>query len=102
MCSFEKEVDACISEMHGKIEEISDFIFHHPELGDEEFVSSKYLADLLRDNGFHVEYPYSGIETAFRADFGDSEGPKIGFLAEYDALPGYGPGKLPAHACGHN
>ncbi len=26
----------------------------------------------------------------------------IAFLAEYDALPGYGEEKRPAHACGHN
>lgn len=42
------------------------------------------------------------LETAFRAEKGNG-GPKIAFLAEYDALPGYGPGKDQlGHACGHN
>lgn len=82
--------------------EISDFIFEHPELGDEEFKSSNYLANLLEENGFTVEKPYLNLETAFRAEFKNGDGPTIAFLAEYDALPGYGPNKLPAHACGHN
>ncbi len=81
---------------------ISEFIFSHPELGDHEFVSSAYLVNLLKEGGFRVEHPYCGLPTAFRAEFGSQPGPKIAFLAEYDALPGYGPEKKPAHACGHN
>lgn len=102
MSTFERKVDDYVLEMKDKLEEISDFIFLHPELGDEEFVSSEYLVGLLRENGFEVEYPYLGVKTAFRAELGKGDGPKIGFLAEYDALPGYGPEKSPAHACGHN
>lgn len=86
-----------------QIEEISEFIYQHPELGMQEFVSSKYLCDQLEDAGFEVTYPYLGIETAFRAELKCSEGPKVAFLPEYDALPGYGEtGNENAHACGHN
>lgn len=99
---FEENTDRLISAMKSELEEISDFIFDHPELGDEEVISSAYLVDLLKAHGFQVEFPYLGIETAFRAEKGEDDGAKIGFLAEYDALPGYGPEKQPAHACGHN
>ncbi|MDL2294395.1 M20 family peptidase, partial [Ruminococcaceae bacterium OttesenSCG-928-D13] len=56
---------------------ISDFVFEHPELGDDEFESSAYLVDLLKNNGFTVEYPYKGIKTAFRADLVMGEGPTV-------------------------
>lgn len=86
-----------------QIEEINKFIYQHPELGMQEFVSSKYLCDQLEDAGFEVTYPYLGIETAFRAELKCNEGPKVAFLPEYDALPGYGDtGNKNAHACGHN
>jgi len=88
-----------------KAEEISTFIFNHPELGGNEYISSKYLTDELAKQGFSVEMPYCGIDTAFRCEYGDDNGPKIAFLAEYDALPGYEnspSGNGVAHACGHN
>lgn len=82
------------------IEYISDFIFKNPELSDEEYLASKFLSDTLKKYGFEVKYPYCNIETAFRAELKNGKGPKVAFLAEYDALPGYG--EKPAHACGHN
>ena len=84
-------------------EKVSECIFTHPELGDQEFFSAGYLTDEIAKLGFKVEFPYMGIPTAFRCELGDEEGPAVCFLAEYDALPGYGPNHdAPAHACGHN
>lgn len=91
-----------IEEQQEKIISISDYIFNHPELGDEEFLSSAYLRKVLEKEGFTVTKPYKGLETAFRAEYKVGDGPKIAFLAEYDALPGYGKDGKPAHACGHN
>lgn len=86
-----------------KIEEVSEFIFAHPELGNEEFVSSQYLVEQMQALGFEVTYPYLDLPTAFRAELKNGEGAKVAFLAEYDALPGYGEKKDEnAHACGHN
>ena len=73
----------------------AEFIFEHPELAYEEVLSSKYLADYLRNKGFSVSAKTAGIDTAFTAKWGEGK-PVIGFLAEYDALAGVG------HACGHN
>lgn len=68
----------------------------------------------LKSAGFKVTTGTSNIPTAFLAEWGQgSGGPKIGFLPEYDALPGLGnaaePRKMPGptgfevgHGCGHN
>ncbi len=94
------EMEGQLSE---EIESISEFIFSHPELGNQEFASSQFLAGKLAAHGFDVTYPYLGMDTAFYAQLYCGDGPKVAFLAEYDALPGYGPSKNQnAHACGHN
>jgi aminobenzoyl-glutamate utilization protein B len=68
----------------------------------------------LNAAGFKVTTGTSSIPTAFLAEWSQgSGGPKIGFLPEYDALPGLGnaaePRKTPGptgfdvgHGCGHN
>ncbi len=99
---MEQEIDSIAEAVGGEIVGVSDYIFGHPELGDREFAGSAFLAGLLAKNGFRVEVPYKGLKTAFRAEYGDPRGVKVAFPAEYDALPGYGPRKKPAHACGHN
>ncbi|MEG0389920.1 MAG: M20 family peptidase, partial [Cetobacterium sp.] len=69
--------------------QINDFIFNNPELGEEEFISSQYLVNVLKKHGFEVEYPFCSMETAFKATIIKDESlPTICFLAEYDALPG--------------
>lgn len=84
-------------------EEISTYIFEHPELSDKEFESSKYLVKKLKQKGFQTIFPYLGYETAFRCEYGEEGGAKVAFLAEYDALFGYGENHDQiAHACGHN
>ena len=89
-------------ELRKEIEEVSDFIFNNPELGGQEYISSKYLVDKISQYGFNVQYPYCNIDTAFRAEIGDDEETSIAFLAEYDALPGYDGLNGLGHACGHN
>lgn len=100
--NLEEKIGKISLQLKNEIIDISDYIFSNPELGDKEFLSSKHLVNLLEANGFTIQYPYLEIETAFRAEFGDNNGPKIAFLPEYDALPGYGANKKNAHACGHN
>ncbi len=99
---MDHEIDSAAEDIGNEIINISNYLFRHPELGDSEFAGSAFLTDLLAKSGFRVQYPYKGLKTAFRAEYGDPAGVKTAFLAEYDALPGYGPQKKPAHACGHN
>jgi amidohydrolase len=75
---------------------VSNRIHAEPELGHQEFKASTLLAEALRGHGFAVELGVAGMKTAFIARGPRREGPTIGILAEYDALPGIG------HACGHN
>lgn len=89
-----------ISEAVGKHHELavhlSDDLYAHPELPDQEFRSSEKIVAILRQAGYEVEYPYLGYPTAFRAVLDNGDGPSVAILTEYDALPGLG------HACGHN
>ena len=92
-----------IENLRNEIEKKSEFVFEHDELGNEEYISSAYLVQKLKEYGFQVTYPYLDIPTAFRAEYKKGDGLKIAFLPEYDALPGYGEAKdKNAHACGHN
>lgn len=103
LAEIKKLLYAAEEEIKDLGERVSHEIFAHPELGDEEFYSSKYLTDEMRKLGFEVTFPYCGVPTAFRCEYGDEEGPKVAFVAEYDALPGYGPNHDEnGHACGHN
>ena len=90
------------NQLKTEIENISDYIFKNPELGFEEFKSVEFLTKTLKQHGFEIIENYCNLPTGFRAEFSCGEGPNIAFLAEYDALPGYGPDKVPGHACGHN
>ncbi len=75
---------------------ISSALFNEPEVAFKEYKSSKLLASFLEKSGYKVELGVGGLETAFRASFGDHAHPAVAILAEYDALVSLG------HACGHN
>ncbi len=77
--------------------ELARQIGERPELGYKEYFASEVLCTYLRKQGFEVTQGIAGVETAFLARFsGTRPGPRIAYLAEYDALPGVG------HGCGHN
>jgi aminobenzoyl-glutamate utilization protein B len=86
-------------------------IWENPELGFLETTSSKVLIEELKKSGFNVEVGVAGMPTAFVATY-DKGGPVLGFLAEYDALPGLSQDAVPyrsviveggnGHGCGHN
>lgn len=69
----------------------------NPELSLEERETSRRYVAYLKQCGFRITRDVAGMETAFRAEWGDEAAPiSIGLLAEMDALPEIG------HACGHN
>ncbi|WP_117149293.1 MULTISPECIES: M20 family metallopeptidase [Paraliobacillus] len=80
-----------------KLWEMSDYLYHHPELGGQEYNSMKLLVEFLQSHDFEVETGLVDRETSFRAVYDSNKpGPTIAFMSEYDALPGVG------HGCGHN
>ncbi|OGS36514.1 MAG: hypothetical protein A3J82_01655 [Elusimicrobia bacterium RIFOXYA2_FULL_69_6] len=86
-----------ISALEPDITAVSRFVHSHPEEGFRERACSEFLAAALANQGLRVERPLPRLPTALRASRrGRRPGPGIGFIAEYDALPGIG------HGCGHN
>ena len=93
--AMKEQAIALVDAMADELKHISLFLHSHPELGGQEHQAAQLLISAAKKQGFAVKKNISGFETAFIAQKGN-QGPKIAFLAEYDALPGLG------HACGHN
>ncbi|MBS4175271.1 M20 family metallopeptidase [Bacillus sp. FJAT-49736] len=88
---------AQIENLQEKLWEMSDYLYYHPELGDQEYNSMQLLVNFLEEHQFSVETGIVGRTTAFKAVYDSKKsGPTIAYLSEYDALPGIG------HGCGHN
>lgn len=87
-----------IDRLAPELTELSHEIHDHPELGFEEYRAVELITGLLKRHGFQTEENYCGLPTAFRARKRGrrADGPRLSFLAEYDALRGVG------HGCGHN
>ena len=49
---------------------LSDEIWNHPELAYKEYFAVGEAKKFLTEQGFRVENPCCGIETAFRAEYG--------------------------------
>ncbi len=101
-----------VEALGAEIREMSMELWDFSELALLESRSAAYLADLLEAEGFTVERGVAGMPTAFVASFG-SGAPRIGILAEFDALPNIGNAVVPrreprgdgephGHGCGHN
>jgi amidohydrolase len=90
----QQAIDA-VDALAPELMDISLFLHQHPELGGQEHQATQRLKAAAEKQEFIVKQPISGYDTAFIARKG-AVGPKIAFLAEYDALPELG------HACGHN
>ena len=92
-------------------DQLQKTIWANPELGFLENNSSGLLKQHLRENGFTIEEGVAGMPTAYVATFGSGK-PVIGFLSEFDALPGLSQDTVPyrkpliengsGHGCGHN
>jgi len=93
---MEINIEQAVEANRGKILEVSQYIYENPEVGLQEFKCSKKIVEMLEDEGFEVEYNFSEMPTAFVGRKKKGNGPKIAFMAEYDALPKIG------NACGHH
>ncbi|MFH6605118.1 amidohydrolase [Maribacter algicola] len=64
-----------------------DKVFSFSELGFQEVESSKYLTEILENNGFAIENSISGIPTAWLAKWSNGEGPVIALGSDVDCIP---------------
>ncbi len=93
-------------------QQVVDQIFSFGELGFQEVETSRYLVNLLRENGFTVEEGIAGIPTAWVATWGSGKpvislGTDIDDIPQASQFPGVAchaplvPG-APGHGEGHN
>lgn len=89
--SFETQIEQFIKDKQSEFIDISHKIHERPELGNQEVFASGVLMQELTEYGFEIEQDIAGHPTGFIAEYNSHKpGPTIGFLAEYDALPGLG------------
>ncbi|UCH98310.1 MAG: amidohydrolase [Candidatus Aminicenantes bacterium] len=110
--NLKKEAFQQLDQLSDQLTRTASQIWEFNEIALEEYKSSQLLAQLLKDQGFKVEFGAGGLPVAFVATYGQGH-PVIGILGEYDALPGLSqkagsvtqepitPG-APGHGCGHN
>ena len=106
-----KEALAWVDAAMPELAELNDEIWRAAEVAMEEYHSADALASYVERAGFKVERGVAGLPTAFVGIYGSGQ-PVIGFLAEYDALPGLSQEAVtakqpasegsPGHGCGHN
>ena len=101
-----------ISRLRPVLKELAMNIWNDPEPPFHEKKAARWTADVLSRAGFAVELGVAGLPTAIVATWGQGA-PVIGFLGEYDPLPGMSqaadlaekkavtPGDY-GHGCGHN
>jgi aminobenzoyl-glutamate utilization protein B len=107
------EIAEWLEERQGRFISMADQIWDHPELALAEYFACDLQANDLAADGFAITRNVGDLPTAFVAEWTQGEGgPIIGFLGEYDALPGlsqerqFGQSPIvpdgPGHGCGHN
>ena len=107
-----KDLGRIIEEKRDFFIDVDRKIWEYAETAFTEFKSADTLCEALKTEGFTVERPVAGVDTAFCGSWGQGS-PVIAFLGEYDALSGLSqkagvtekdplvPGEN-GHGCGHN
>ncbi|HET9016540.1 MAG TPA: amidohydrolase, partial [Thermomicrobiaceae bacterium] len=100
-----------LEERQHRFTAISDEIWAKPQVALAETEACGLQTSELAADGFAITPNVGGMPTAFMAEWGQGK-PVIGFLGEYDALPGLSQKsqatqepmvpEAPGHGCGHN
>lgn len=111
----QSDLDRALAAARPVTERICADVWQLSEVSFEEVESARVHTRELEAAGFSlVSTATSGLPTAFVAEWRQgAAGPNVGFLLEYDALPGLGnapvprreqraDGKQSGHGCGHN
>jgi aminobenzoyl-glutamate utilization protein B len=112
LSALKQAVVAEIDRQKDLTQQMVDMLFSFAELGFQEFETSRYLTNILKQNGFHVEEGVAGIPTAWIAKWGSGK-PVIAIGSDLDCLPNTSqkPGVAyheplvegaPGHGEGHN
>jgi aminobenzoyl-glutamate utilization protein B len=84
--ALKTEATAGVEELRGLTQQMVDSVFSFGELGFQEFETSKYLTNILRQHGFTIEEGISGIPTAWTATWGSGK-PIIALGSDIDGIP---------------
>ncbi len=110
-----KKLFSIVDGLADEIAYANDKVWEAAEVYFKEYKSAEVLSKVAEKYGFTIDMGVSGIPTAFVCKWG-TKGPKIGILAEYDALDALSQKKgmaekcpadgriegEPGHGCGHN
>ncbi|MEO1260264.1 MAG: amidohydrolase [Bacteroidota bacterium] len=80
------EVEQAVDAQAKTAQVMVDKVFSFAELGFQEIETSRYLTDMLKENGFEVEHGISGIPTAWMARWGNGK-PVIALGSDLDCIP---------------
>jgi aminobenzoyl-glutamate utilization protein B len=83
---LKKEVQEKVVSRSKMAQVMVDKVFSFAELGFQEVETSKYITDILKENGFVIEYGISGVPTAWWAKWG-SGSPVIAIGSDIDCIP---------------
>lgn len=115
--ALHSEIDRLADQVEPKVIEARRHLHQHPELGNREFETAKFVAKRLRDLGLSVQtgVAHTGVVAVLK---GGLPGPVIALRADMDALPVAEEVDLPfaskvkttfdgkdvgvMHACGHD
>lgn len=84
--ALKKEVLTEIDKQQVYTQQMVDMIFSFGELGFQEYETSKYITDILKNNGFTIQEGISGIPTAWLATWGSGK-PVIAIGSDIDCIP---------------
>jgi aminobenzoyl-glutamate utilization protein B len=80
------EAAAGVDDLHDYTQKMVDSVFSFGELGFQEIETSKYLTNILRQQGFAIEEGIAGIPTAWMASYGSGK-PVIALGSDIDGIP---------------
>ncbi len=99
LASLKARIAAAVEANRPEILALSARIHANPEPAFEEHQAAAWCGEAIARHGYAAEVGPGSLPTAVRGRLAGglgTDGPRIGVLAEYDALPGLG------HGCGHN
>jgi aminobenzoyl-glutamate utilization protein B len=83
---YKRNVGLEVDAMQENIQKWNDSVFSFGELGFQEFETTKFLTDILKQNGFTVQHGIAGIPTAWTARWGAGK-PVIALGSDIDDIP---------------
>src|SRR6266702_3416399 len=83
---YKRNVGLEVDAMQENIQKWNDSVFSFGELGFQEIETTKFLTDILKQNGFTVETGVAGIPTAWTARWGTGK-PVVALGSDVDCIP---------------